>query len=74
MGDGSQQGSRIGRLGARAGRAVLKAVGGAIYYAIYRRLPDAREDNPYWAEMHPDDDKGAAGEGRQRFQQPPPAI
>ncbi len=53
---------------------MLRAVGGAIYYAIYRRLPDTSNPNPYWSEMHPDDDKGAAGEDRQHLQQPPPAI
>jgi hypothetical protein len=74
MQDAQQQGSRLGRLGGRIARGVLRAVGGAVYYAIHRKLPDETEANPYWSEMHPDDDKGAAGEGRQRFQQPPPAI
>lgn len=74
MGDAAQQGSRLGRLGGRLGRVVLRAVGGAVYYAIHRRLPDETEANPYWSEMHPDDDKGEAGEGRQHIQQPPPAI
>lgn len=66
--------ARQGGLVGRAGRAVLRAVGGAIYYAIYRRLPDTSNPNPYWSEMHPDDDKGAAGEDRQHLQQPPPTI
>jgi hypothetical protein len=62
------------RLARGAVRAALRAVGGAVYYAIYRKLPDESEANPYWREMHPDDDKGHAGEDRQRPVQPPPAI
>lgn len=61
------------RLIGRVGRAVLKAAGGAVYYAIYRRLPDDKSPDPYWSEMHPDDDKGQAGEA-QRFTQAPPSI
>lgn len=67
-------GSFPGRLLRRAGKAVLKVIGGAVYYAIYRKLPDTAEPNPYWSEMHPDDDKGAAGEDRQHLAQSPPAI
>ena len=74
MQDAPAQGSRLRHLGDRVGRAVLRAVGGAVYYTIHRRLPDEREENPYWSEMHPDDDKGSAGEQRQRFKQAPPAI
>ena len=70
MAEAKREGGLIGRMG----RAALKAVGGAVYYAIYRRLPNTEEANPYWSEMHPDDDKGAAGDDRQRIQQPPPAI
>lgn len=74
MADQGRRGEARGGLGGRLGRAVLRAVGGAVYYAIYRRLPDEREANPYWSEMHPDDDKGEAGDDRQHIQQPPPAI
>lgn len=69
-----EQPSLVLRLAGRMGRGVLKVLGGAVYYAIHRKLPDERESNPYWSEMHPDDDKGEAGEDRQRFKQPPPAI
>lgn len=68
------QGAASGRLVGRAVRAALRAVGGAVYYAIYRRLPDLDNPNPYWSEMHPDDDKGEAGSDRQRFTQAPPSI
>ncbi len=68
------RGSLVGRLAGRAGKAVLKVVGGAVYYAIYRKLPDDKEANPYWSEMHPDDDKGSAGTDKQHFHQSPPAI
>lgn len=57
---------------ARVGRAALKAVGGAVYYAIYRRLPDASAPDPYWREMHPDQDKGTGPDGRDF--EPPPAV
>ena len=60
--------------GVPATGAALRAVGGAVYYAIYRRLPDLDNPNPYWSEMHPDDDKGEAGSDRQRFTQAPPSI
>lgn len=72
--EAEKQGSLIGRLAGRAAKAALKVVGGAVYYAIYRKLPDETEANPYWSEMHPDDDKGSAGEEKQRFHQAPPAI
>lgn len=60
------------RIAERAVKSVLKAVGGAVYYAIYRRFPDPKAD-PYWAEMHPDDDKGT-DQTRGPFYQAPPSI
>ena len=69
-----KQGTLVGRVAGRVTRAMFKAVGGAVYYAIYRKLPNVDEPNPYWSEMHPDDDKGEAGEDRQHFAQPPPSI
>lgn len=47
----------------RVGKSLLKAVGGAVYYAIYRRLPDADSPDPYWRQMHPDQDKGTGPKG-----------
>lgn len=47
----------------RVGRVAMKAIGGAVYYAIYRRLPDASAPDPYWREMHPDQDKGTGPRG-----------
>ena len=68
------RGNVVGRAAGRLVQGALKRVGAAVYYAIYRKLPNLDEKNPYWAEMHPDDDKGDAGEDRQRFRQAPPAI
>ena len=69
-----RQGNVVGRAAGRLVRGVMKLVGGAVYFAIYRKLPNLDEKNPYWGEMHPDDDKGDAGEDHQRFRQAPPAI
>ncbi|MCB9763394.1 MAG: hypothetical protein H6739_26745 [Alphaproteobacteria bacterium] len=51
------------RAARRAARLALKAVGGAVYYAIHRRLPDPDDPDPYWREMHPDSDKGTGPRG-----------
>lgn len=58
------------RLAERAVKSVLKVAGGAVYYAIYRRLPSDKAD-PYWAEMHPDDDKGTDRTVGPFYQAPP---
>jgi hypothetical protein len=54
------------------GRAALKALGGAVYYAIYRELPNPNDPDPYWREMHPDQDKGTGRDGGDF--EPPPGI
>ena len=56
----------------RAGRAALKALGGAVYFAIYRELPNPNDPDPYWREMHPDQDKGTGRQGGDF--EPPPGI
>ena len=43
-----------------------------MYYAIYRELPNPNDPDPYWREMHPDQDKGTGRHGGDF--EPPPGI
>ena len=43
-----------------------------MYYTIYGELPNPNDPDPYWREMHPDQDKGTGRHGGDF--EPPPGI